>query len=119
MNPYPHGADILVGRQKRNNKQQRSKLCSMLKAGKSSAKELSSKRERWQFYRVVWEGVTETVISEQRSKVVRECALWSSKEKHAGRGSTWKRPEAGPCLDCSGTSGRPLWLESGEPGEAY
>ena len=84
-----------------------------------SEHKLSSRWERWQFYRVVWEGVTEKVISEQRSKVVREGSMWTSGECVLGRGNKWKGPEAGPCLDCSGTSGRPLWLERREPGNNY
>lgn len=67
----------------------------MLKGGKSSAKELSSKWERWQFYTVVWEGVTEKVISERRLKVVRDTALWSLKEKQARQREHLETPGGG------------------------
>lgn len=35
-----------------------------------------------------------------------------------GRGNKWKGPDAAPCLDCSGTSGRPSWLERRELGKS-
>lgn len=53
---------------------------------------LNSRWERWQFYRVVWEGVTEKVTSEHRLKVVREHAVWTSEENHSRQGEQMERP---------------------------
>lgn len=61
------------------------------------------------------EGVTEKVISEQRSKVVRACAVWASGESLPGRGNKWKDPEAGRTLPGPLRNGRKV-LVAGEEG---
>lgn len=43
-------------------------------------------------YRVVLEGTTETVISEQRSKVVRKCTLWMPPENCSRQREQMERP---------------------------
>lgn len=44
-------------------------------------------------YRVVLEGTTETVISEQRSKVVRKCTLWTPLENCSRQREQMERPQ--------------------------
>lgn len=57
-----------------------------------SEHKLSSQWEKWQFYRVIWEGITEKVISEQGSNVARECATCTSAERALDRGNRWQGP---------------------------
>ena len=57
-----------------------------------SEQKLSSWWEKWHFYRVIWEGITKKVISEQGSNVARECATCTSGERVLGRGNRWKGP---------------------------
>lgn len=57
-----------------------------------SEHKLSFRWERWQFYRVIWEGITEKVISEQESNMARECAMCTSGERVLGGGNKWKGP---------------------------